>query len=113
MANVDLKLIDEALNGSRGEGQMRIAEIGLALVETLLKKNSDYGSSAWLAPIMKPSMSPSDGILVRMSDKINRIRSLLEKPAEVAESLNDSFADLGGYCILWVARPQETEGVKS
>jgi hypothetical protein len=104
-----LELIEAALNGERGDDQQRIAQIGLKLVETLLRKNADYGSSAWQVPLLNPRLSAGDGILVRMSDKVHRIRSLMQQPAAVDESIEDTILDLGGYSILWLARPNQTE----
>lgn len=102
----NITIIREALDGIRGDDQRRIATVGLAWVETLLRKNADYGSSAWQVPVMCPKLSASDAILVRMSDKIQRILALMNKPAEVvSESLHDTFSDLGAYCLLYVAQP--------
>ena len=88
------------------ENQHRIAQIGTEWLATLLKKNSDYGSSVWKPPALKPGMDAGDAILVRMSDKVSRIASLQEKGPEVAESLEDTIADLGAYALLWLARPK-------
>lgn len=41
----DTLLFQEALAGRRGPDQQRIAEEGLNFIQTLLKKNADYGSS--------------------------------------------------------------------
>lgn len=100
--------IREALNGQNTD-QQRIAEQGLELVALLLRKNADYGSSAWNPPTLKPTLSVGDAILVRMSDKVARIATLAIKEAEVAESLEDTIRDLGGYAILWLARPSAKE----
>lgn len=103
----DLEAVQAAINGDRGDDQKRIAEFGLATIATLLRKNSDYGCSVWKSPVLAPKMAPGDAILVRMSDKVNRLSTLLardEKP-EVAESIEDTLADLGAYSILYLARP--------
>jgi hypothetical protein len=44
-----------------------------------------------------------------MSDKIERITSLLSKddPEVVDESIRDTVRDLGAYCLLWLVCPQE------
>jgi len=101
----DKELLRIALNGDRGPDQQRIAEIGLDLVATLLRKNNDYGSSAWSNPFLIPYMNPKDGILCRASDKVARIASLALRPAEVKESLRDTIKDLAGYCLLWLGAP--------
>lgn len=100
-------LIEESLDGKRGPDQQRIAEVGSEWLEMLLRKNADYGSSVWKVPLLTPGLDPGDAILVRMTDKIERIARLRTRPAEVVgESLADSMRDLGAYCLLWLARPR-------
>ena len=94
------ELILNALNGGRGEQQQLIAEVGLAWVSTLLRKNHDYGGSVFKSPLLSPSLSPLSAIDVRLSDKIERIQTLLTKNSEVDESVDDTFTDLGAYCLL-------------
>ena len=90
-----------SLQGTRGEVQQLIAEEGLTIVDTLLRKNKDYGSSVFEPPELDHTISPEVGLFCRLSDKIRRIRQLrATKTAEVAESLYDSIADMGGYSIL-------------
>lgn len=102
----DQERIRQALN-SDNDDQRRIAEQGLKVVALLLAKNADYGSSAWRPPTLKPQMDAGDAIMVRMSDKVNRIATLQNNVAQVAESLDDTVRDLAGYSILWLARPKE------
>ncbi|MEO2019337.1 MAG: DnaB-like helicase C-terminal domain-containing protein [Fuerstiella sp.] len=45
----DLDRIRQATNGDHGPDQQRIAECGLELTALLLRKNADYGGSAWQA----------------------------------------------------------------
>jgi hypothetical protein len=104
----DWNMINASMDGIRGKDQKRIAEIGIGWLQMLLAKNADYGSSAWAVPALAPQLSAGDAILVRMSDKIERLKSLLAKgTSEVAESLEDTIGDLGAYCLLYLARPQE------
>lgn len=101
-------IIEAALSGERGPDQKRIADTAIDWMATLLRKNADYGSSAWKVPILAPTMSVGDAIMVRMTDKIERIASLLQRPAEVkSETLEDTVKDLVAYCLLWLARPKE------
>lgn len=103
----DYDLVGDALEGGRGPCQQRIAQVGLQIVATLLRKNADYGGSAWQPPLLCPGMSARTGILVRMSDKINRFITLLTKPAEVAdESVDQTMLDFAGYSILYLAYPR-------
>lgn len=71
----------------------------------LLKKNADYGGSAWKVPILAPHLSPGDAIRVRMSDKISRLIELSGKAGEVNESTLDTLLDLAGYVVLLRALP--------
>jgi len=109
-----LEELYDALTGKRGEDQRRIAETGLSWLGTLLHKNADYGSSAWKPPVLKPEMNSGDAILVRMSDKIERLSKLAApssngkstKPEVADERYEDTISDLGSYCLLWLARPK-------
>lgn len=104
----DLNRLLTALGSLDNEDQQRIAKVGLHVVATLLRKNSDYGSSVFKTPVLAPETTPAVGIRVRMSDKIERIQQLLAGDGgEVrAESVYDSFLDLAGYAILYVSRPE-------
>jgi hypothetical protein len=100
--------VDSALSGTRGDNQYRIAQTCLDLTDLLLRKNKDYGSSAWDSPVLVPSMPAKEALLVRMSDKVKRISTLTQAPnqtGEVPESLTDSIRDLAGYCLLWLSCP--------
>lgn len=107
---IDWNRINAALRGDGGPNQMRIAMIGIDWLSLLLAKNRDYGGSAWKAPTLCPDLDAGQAILVRMSDKIERIASLAGKdPEVVGESLEDTVRDLGAYCLLWLARPKGGE----
>jgi hypothetical protein len=102
----------DSLASVRGPDQQRIAEVGLEWITLLLKKNSDYGSSVWKTPILAPDCDAGMAIRVRMSDKINRLVSLLNNTIvnsdtrpEIDESIDDTLRDLGAYCLLELARP--------
>ncbi len=97
-------VISDALDGSRGPDQQAIAEIGLRIVSTLLRKNADYGSSVFSSPILDPSQTPERAIRCRLSDKIARLQTLLgsANTPQVAESVTDTMTDLAGYAILWL-----------
>ena len=102
-------VVVDALDGNRGLDQFRIAKEGIAWVSLLLRKNADYDSSAWKRPVLAPECDTDTAMRVRMSDKIERITSLLSKgdPEVVDESIRDTVRDLGAYCLLWLACPQE------
>lgn len=105
----DVDHFHEALYGNRGDEQRRIAEHGLAWLTLMLRKNQDYGGEVWKPPVLCPDMDAGAAILVRMGDKISRLRSLMgnkQGPAVSDESIDDTIRDLGAYCLLYLARPQ-------
>lgn len=67
------------------------------LHQTYLKKNADYGDS------FKKSLD-EDGLIaavVRMRDKVNRLKSLKDKVGQVSdETLSDTALDLANYAIM-------------
>ena len=85
-----------------------------AIKETLRTKNAAYGQAASRPPVLVPSLPPTTAILVRMSDKIERLRTLLTSNVDnIGESLNDTVADLAGYCILYLANKGDTSNEQS
>ena len=75
-------------------------EIADNMIETCIAKNNDYGSS------VEDTYEKFGDIsyLVRITDKYNRILSLIDKEAEVKnESIDDTILDLSNYCLLWLA----------
>jgi len=110
----DKHIFFDALNGHRGETQYTIAAIGLQWIATLLKKNNDYGSSVFKEPILAPGMPTTAAIDVRMSDKIARIQNLKTAKSEiVSESIQDTYNDLGSYCLLRAVAEQINKGITS
>ena len=69
-------------------------------MELCIAKNKDYGSSVQDTYERFGDAS----YLVRITDKYNRICSLLDKEAEVKdESIDDTIRDMANYCFLWLA----------
>ena len=102
----DLNLLGDALDGARGTDQQRIARVVLQWGATILRKNADYGSSVWKTPVLAPRLEAATAILVRMSDKVERLaRHFDGYDHEVGESVANDMGDLGSYCLLWLARP--------
>lgn len=67
---------------------------------TYLKKNADYGNSA----DMSMEMFGAVAYAVRMSDKVNRIESLVGKEAEVDdEKIEDTILDLVNYYVMYAS----------
>lgn len=104
-----LNELGDAISGSRGGEQQRIARVGLEWICLLFAKNADYGASVWQSPVLCPGMEVTAAIRVRMSDKIARLAALQAKGAEVDESLEDTIRDLGAYCLLYLTRPTGDE----
>lgn len=76
--------------------RVEIARVCDELKELLLAKNAAYGNSAF-EPINVFSQLPAiDGILVRIDDKLKRIRNRTGYPGD-----ND-VKDLAGYLILLI-----------
>lgn len=70
------------------------------LVSALREKSRGYGPIE--PPELVPQMSVLDSLLVRLSDKIRRLRNLRAQPIEaVTESLDDTILDIAGYCMLY------------
>lgn len=82
-----------------------IERVANTLVDTLKRKNADYGSS-FTNLFEKLGMPYAYG---HLSEKVERIYTLMHKDAQVDESLKDSLYDLAGYAILTLAHlKQET-----
>ena len=89
----------------------RIKEECARLCQVLTLKNAAYGNAAASPPLLLPDLDPLLAILVRMSDKISRLRSLISGAKENDESFNDTIRDLAGYCVLYLAfKNTEEEG---
>ena len=72
----------------------------------LIEKNRKYGNSA-LSPLRVFSKaSPEEQILVRMDDKLNRIRNRQNDEDE------DVIMDLAGYLILLMVAKDKAKGVE-
>ena len=65
------------------------------LVAVLASKQADYGHGN----IMEYGV---EGVMVRLSDKLARIRNLVKRGVDPEnESLKDSYLDICGYCVIW------------
>jgi hypothetical protein len=67
------------------------------LLAILVKKQADYGPfNIWNAP-----GGATNGLMVRMSDKLERLKNLIYNSVEPSnEALEDSFVDLANYAII-------------
>lgn len=66
------------------------------IIETLLKKNSDYGGASFDLGL--------NGNMIHLWDKVSRYRSLIEKKnkgeAPNFESIEDTLKDIVGYALI-------------
>lgn len=92
---------------SENNSQYEIARMGLEITAMLLKKNADYGDSAFRPPLLTPDLDVQGAILVRMSDKIERLKNLASgHKAQVDEGFKDTMKDLCGYALLWLVQSE-------
>ena len=93
--------LDEVKEPVENEFMEEYKKIVTETMELCVKKNKDYGSS------VQDTFEKFGDIsyLVRITDKYNRICSLLQNgKAEVEdESCSDSIRDMGNYLFLWLA----------
>ena len=93
--------LDEVKEPVENEFMEEYKKIVTETMELCVKKNKDYGSS------VQDTFEKFGDIsyLVRITDKYNRICSLLQNgKAEVDdESCSDTIRDLANYAFLWLA----------
>lgn len=81
-------------------------ELYADLLQTYINKNKDYGNS------FDQSIDEFGLIagVVRMADKLNRLKTLINKPhSEVDESLRDTALDLANYAAMFARKLSDTE----
>ena len=92
--------LDEVKEPVENEFMEEYKKIVTETMELCVKKNKDYGSS------VEDTFEKFGDIsyLVRITDKYNRICSLLNKEGEVKdESIDDTIRDMANYAVLWLA----------
>lgn len=78
------------------------------LIDVFERKNRNYGDSVYTVPILAGNVDVRTSILVRMSDKINRMHTLSQGAEdEVSESFEDTMLDLVNYGIIWMTAAEE------
>ena len=73
-----------------------IKEVGREVVMLLLEKNKAYGDTANQPPQIFSKLSPKEGILARIDDKLSRIKTV-----GLNNKTEDTMLDLIGYLILY------------
>ena len=74
----------------------RFREITESMADLYERKNKDYGDS------FSNSLDEFGEIagLIRLNDKLNRLKTLVDSKAEVDESKKDTLIDLANYAIM-------------
>ena len=94
------KTLDKVKEPVENEFMEEYKKIVTETMELCVKKNKDYGSS------VQDTFEKFGDIsyLVRITDKYNRICSLLNKEGEVKdESIDDTIREMANYAFLWLA----------
>tara|TARA_R100000935_G_scaffold58069_1_gene93752 strand:- start:1715 stop:2002 length:288 start_codon:yes stop_codon:yes gene_type:complete len=73
-----------------------IKEVSREIVLLLLEKNKAYGDTANQPPNIFSKLSPKEGILARLDDKLSRIKTV-----GINDDTEDTMLDLIGYLILY------------
>ena len=92
--------LDEVKEPVENEFMEEYKKIVTETMELCVKKNKDYGSS------VEDTFEKFGDIsyLVRITDKYNRICSLLNGEGEIKdESIDDTIRDMANYSFLWLA----------
>ena len=92
--------LDEVKEPVENEFMEEYKKIVTETMELCVKKNKDYGSS------VQDTFEKFGDIsyLVRITDKYNRICSLLNGEGEIKdESIDDTIRDMANYSFLWLA----------
>jgi hypothetical protein len=81
-----------------------IKEVGREVVMLLLEKNKAYGDTANEPPKIFSKLSPKEGILARIDDKLSRIKTV-----GINDKTEDTILDLIGYLILYRVQIEKDE----
>ena len=81
-----------------------IKEVGREVVMLLLEKNKAYGDTANEPPKIFSKLSPKEGILARIDDKLSRIKTV-----GINDKTEDTILDLLGYLILYKVQLKKEE----
>lgn len=96
---IDNDLNEEVPESITSESISKFKEITDSMAKTYEAKNHDYGNS------FDQSLNEFGLVasVVRLSDKMNRIKSLIKKEAQVKnESIEDTLLDMANYAIMTV-----------
>lgn len=99
------------------DGRERFVELTDDIKSLFLKKNAGYAGSnnpdpwANFRHSQGFGITPSSGVLVRISDKFARLQSLTRDPSndQVGESRRDSAFDMAVYALIYICILEEEE----
>ena len=80
------------------------SEICTQLHDTFRRKNADYGGA-----YSKLRAEFPETILIHLTEKLERLKSLFHHPAQVNESIDDTLLDLANYAIMELAERRVAE----
>lgn len=85
-----------------------VKEIADEIVALQSRKNADYGNAFGISMQEFGLVAPA----IRLTDKLNRFKSLIKKEAEVkSESIEDTLIDLAAYAMMTVVEMRNGEVV--
>lgn len=87
-----------------------VKEIADEIVALQSRKNADYGNAFGISMQEFGLTAPA----IRLTDKLNRFKSLIKKEAEVkSESIEDTLIDLAAYAMMTVAEMRNGKKAES
>lgn len=105
---IDNDLNEEVPESITSESISKFKEITDSMAKTYESKNHDYGNSFELS-LDEFGLIAS---VVRLNDKMNRIKSLIKKEAKVKdESTKDTLLDMANYAILTIMWMNKNQNV--
>ena len=106
LKTVEVVLTNMGLRPVLPANVQQFMDITTDMAKTYAAKNHDYGNS------FGESLDEFGLIasIVRINDKMNRIKSLIKKKAEVKdETIQDTLLDMANYCIMTVMWMNKTK----
>lgn len=74
-----------------------VKQAALEIAELVAKKQHDYGKGN----ILNSPVGPELGVIVRVSDKLNRLANLHKNHLDPnLESIEDNWQDVAGYALI-------------
>ena len=87
----------------------KFRQITTEMLNTYIAKNHDYGDS-FSKSFEEFGLISS---IIRLSDKLNRLKKLKDSTAKVDESIGDTLLDMANYCILTMMELDNTVNIST